>query len=582
MPADTAYQIKFKLPHHDCLGFANVRILFLTHSFNSLAQRLFVDLTEEGHEVSVEFDIADSVTEEAVALYQPNIILAPFLKRAIPDAVWRNNVCLVIHPGIVGDRGPSALDWAIQRGESTWGVTVLQANAVMDGGDVWATEIFPMGLEKKSSLYRNQVTEAASRAVKTAVVRYLEGECQPCPLEKWQDVHGEARPLMRQADRKINWESDDMRTVLRKIHAADGFPGVRDELFGSPCFLFDAHAEPDMAGRPGALLGWRGLGVVKATRNGAVRIGHVRRPNGEHTFKLPTSVAFALERESLPLLDDAGADGIRYEEVEGVGYLYFDFYNGAMSTAQCRRLLAAYRKACVRPTRVIVLMGGEGFWSNGFHLNLIEAANSPADESWNNIQAMDDLAEAIVRTTSHLTVAALAGNAGAGGAFLALTADLVWARPGIVLNPHYKNMGNLYGSELWSYTLPRRIGAERAQGIMQSRLPLGGEQARRMGIVDACFGTDLESFRNGVKERALELTVMPDYDGRLAAKIEARHRDESIKPLVLYREQELAEMRRNFYGFDPSYHYARHQFVHKVLHAWTPRHLCRHRDLRQP
>ncbi|MDE2309650.1 MAG: hydrogenase maturation protein [Betaproteobacteria bacterium] len=558
-----------------------MRILFLTHSFNSLTQRLFVDLAEEGHEVSIEFDIADSVTEEAVALYQPDIVIAPFLKRAIPDAVWRNNVCLVIHPGIVGDRGPSALDWAIQRGENEWGVTVLQANAVMDGGDIWAAETFPMHMEKKSSLYRNQATEAASRAVKAAVARYLGGGFSPCLLEQWPGARGKERPLMRQADRKINWESDDTHTVLRKIHAADGFPGVHDELFDSPCFLFDAHAEPGMAGLPGALLGWRGHGVVRATRDGAVRIGHVRRPDGEHTFKLPASVAFAAESESLPLLDNAGADGIRYEEADGVGYLYFDFYNGAMSTELCRLLLAAYRKACARPTRVIVLMGGEDFWSNGIHLNLIEAADSPADESWNNIQAMDDLAEAIIRTTSHLTITALAGNAGAGGAFLALTADLVWARPGIVLNPHYKNMGNLYGSELWTYTLPRRVGAEQAQGIMQNRLPLGAEQARRMGIVDACFGTDMESFRNEVKQRALELSAMPDYGERLAAKTGARQRDESIKPLVLYREAELVEMRRNFYGFDPSYHYARYQFVHKTPHAWTPRHLCRHRDIRQ-
>ena len=559
-----------------------MRLLFLTHSFNSLAQRLFVDMAEEGHDVSIEFDIADSVTEEAVALYQPDIILAPFLKRAIPEAIWRNHVCMVIHPGIVGDRGPSALDWAIQQGENEWGVTVLQANAVMDGGDVWAAETFSMCLEKKSSLYRNQVTEAASKAVRMAVARHLEGKFQPCPLEKWPGARGEERPLMRQADRKINWEVDSTRTVLRKIHAADGSPGVRDELFGSPCFLFDAHAEPDSAGCPGALLGWRGHGVVRATHDGAVRIGHVRRVDGEHAFKLPASIAFASALESLPLLDDAGADGIRYEEANGVGYLYFDFYNGAMSTAQCRLLLAAYRKACVRPTRVIVLMGGEDFWSNGIHLNLIEAADSPADESWENILAMDDLAEAIIRTTSHLTVAALAGNAGAGGAFLAMAADRVWARQGIMLNPHYKNMGNLYGSELWTYTLPRRAGAEQADSIMQNRLPLGAAQALRTGIADVCIGGDRASFRNEVKKRALELSIMPDYGECLTTKAVARQREESIKPLALYREAELAQMRRNFYGFDPSYHYARHQFVHKAPHAWTPRHLCKHRDIGQP
>lgn len=556
-----------------------MRILFLTHSFNSLAQRLFVDLTDAGHEISVEFDIADSVTEEAVTLYRPDLIVAPFLKRAIPATIWQNNVCLVVHPGIVGDRGPSALDWAIQRGECEWGVTVLQANEVMDGGAIWATESLSIGAEKKSSIYRNQITEAASRAVATAVARFAEGGFQPCPLEKWPNARGKLHPLMRQSDRRIDWERDDTQTVLRKIHAADGFPGVRDELFGAPCFLFDAHAEPALGGRPGELLGWRDHALVRATRDGAVRIGHVRRPDGAHPFKLPASVAFAAERQRLPELDATGADGIRYEEEDGVGYLHSDFYNGAMSTEQCQRLLAAYRDACTRPTRVIVLMGGEDFWSNGIHLNMIEAADSPADESMRNIEAIDDFAEAVLRTTSHLTVAAIANNAGAGGAFLALTADVVWARPGIVLNLHYKNMGNLYGSEFWTYTLPRRIGAEQAQRVMQDRLPLSGAQARRMGIVDDCFGEDAASFRSEVKKRALALAAAPDFGERLSAKIAARERDEAHQPLARYREAELAEMQRNFYGFDPSYHYARHQFVHKAPHAWTPRHLCRHRDV---
>ena len=54
-----------------------------------------------------------------------------------------------------------------------------------------------------------------------------------------------------------------------------------------------------------------------------------------------------------------------------------------------------------RPTKVIVLFGGTEFWSNGMDLNLIQAARSPADELWASINALDDLAEAIVRTRSY-------------------------------------------------------------------------------------------------------------------------------------------------------------------------------------
>ena len=90
--------------------------------------------------------------------------------------------------------------------------------------------------------------------------------------------------------------------------------------------------------------------------------------------------------------------------------------------------------------------------------NTIEAADEPAEESWRNITAMDDFVLEVLNTRSQLTIAALGGNAGAGGALMALAADRVYARRGVVLNPHYKGMGGLYGSEYWTYTLPRRVG----------------------------------------------------------------------------------------------------------------------------
>src|SRR5208282_6371018 len=100
-----------------------MRILLLTHTFNSLSQRLFVELEAAGHEVSVEFDVNDAVTHEAVDLFRPDCLVAPFLKRAIPETVWRRLPCFVVHPGVPGDRGPSALDWAILKAIPQWGVT---------------------------------------------------------------------------------------------------------------------------------------------------------------------------------------------------------------------------------------------------------------------------------------------------------------------------------------------------------------------------------------------------------------------------------------------------------------------------
>ncbi|MBS0306368.1 MAG: hydrogenase maturation protein, partial [Proteobacteria bacterium] len=67
---------------------------------------------------------------------------------------------------------------------------------------------------------------------------------------------------------------------------------------------------------------------------------------------------------------------------------------------------------------------------------------------------------------------------------------------------------------------------------------------------------------------------------RVAAKARRRAADEAERPLAAYRADELQCMQRNFYGFDPSYHVARDHFVHRRAHAWTPRHLARHRRAR--
>jgi putative two-component system hydrogenase maturation factor HypX/HoxX len=564
-----------------------MRILFLTRSFNSLAQRLYLDLSALGHELAVELDIADSVAEEAVALFRPALVIAPFLKRAIPESVWRHTPCLIVHPGIVGDRGPSALDWAITRGLPEWGVTVLQAQAEMDAGPVWAAERFVMRQATKSSLYRNEVTEAASRAVCRAVSHFA--ATGQAPAFEDSGARGRWQPLMRPPDRRIDWQHDDTDLVLRKLQAADGVPGVPDELFGLPCQLFDAHAESgwppgQAAAKPGQVVARRQHAVLRATRDAAVWIGHARRTDQADGFKLPVSQLFPGETLRLPAWDlpldapaAAGWRDIRYEGHASVGVLHFPFYNGAMGTRQCERLDEALRWALAQPPRVLLLLGGTDFWSNGIHLNLIEAADSPADESWRNINAIDDLTLTLIQATGHLVLAGLQGNAGAGGVFMALAADRVWTRSGVVLNPHYKNMGNLHGSEYWTYLLPRRLGARPSAWVMDHRLPMSAAQAAGRGLVDAVFGDTAAEFAHQALVRAQALAADPALDDWLRAKQARRLADEASRPLAAYRADELGRMRRNFYGFDPSYHIARSNFVRRVPPSWTPRHLAVHR-----
>jgi putative two-component system hydrogenase maturation factor HypX/HoxX len=564
-----------------------MKILFLTNSHNGLSQRAFVELTRRGHHVTVEFALTDAVMREAVELAKPDLIICPLLTKRIPDDIWSAHVCLIVHPGIRGDRGASSLDWAILEGCREWGVTILQAVAEMDAGDIWAWETCPVRPCSKSSLYRVEMTEAAIKALIRAVEKFERGE-PPTPLDYSDpEIVGRKRPTRKLSESTVDWNMPT-QDVLRSLWASDSRPGTPDELFGQKVLLSGIHPEDQLRGRPGAIIATRSGAICRATGDGAVWITRLQRqgaPSGRH-FK---RAAAELLREHLadvpevPIgLEEAAArpgtfSELRYEERDSVGYLQFDFHGGAMNTAQCERLQAAIRHVRDRPTRVLTLMGGTDFWSNGIHLLDIEAAESPADESWRNINAIDDVIRELLDIEDRLVVSALHGNAGAGGVIFALAADRVWARDGVVLNPHYKSMGGLYGSEYWTYLLPRRVGHARAHALVNELLPVAAVDALDMHLIDAVFPGALEQFLEQVRTAANHLANNPEYDSLIAAKRERRVKDEQIKSLAAYREEELEYMRRNFYGEDPSYHHARQAFVYQTRPVATPPHLARHR-----
>ncbi len=392
------------------------------------------------------------------------------------------------------------------------------------------------------------------------------------------------RPPVRQPERRIDWTADGTETVLRKLYAADSQPGVLDELLGAHWFLHGGHREDRLRGDPGQLLATHAEAVCRATTDGAVWIPQLRRrrtSGGPPTWALPAALALGADLPPLP--DLPGVTGpeqqpatswsdIVYRENGPVGYLRFSFAGGAMSTGRCRRLLAAYRAACTRPTSLLVLGGTRDFFSNGIHLGVIESSADPATESWENLLAMDDLVEAVLTTTDRLVVAALAGNAAAGGAMLALAADEVWCRHGAVLNPHYRLMG-LYGSEYWTHTLPRRAGARTAERLVRQALPVSAGTAHRMGLVDQVVRCGPGDFAGHVTRLANRTASAAHTAARIAGKKAALEQQQERRPLSVFREDELARMHRTFFDPDHPYHALRAAFVHKSPSDRTPEHL---------
>lgn len=174
-------------------------------------------------------------------------------------------------------------------------------------------------------------------------------------------------------------------------------------------------------------------------------------------------------------------------------YVYFDFYNGAMATDQCSHLIEAFdhvlsQSTSSSPVQAVVLMGG-AYFSNGIALNVIEAAVDPAMESWLNINRIDDVVQYLLQdfpSRNILTIAAIRGNAAAGGVALAAACDIVIAGQKVVLNPAYRALG-LYGSEYHTISYRGRCGQTNANKVLRSMTPISPLQAQQIGLVDYVF-----------------------------------------------------------------------------------------------
>ncbi|WP_026211752.1 enoyl-CoA hydratase-related protein [Longispora albida] len=540
-----------------------MRILLLVSAFNGLTQRIWDELRSRDHQVSVELSLGGHDLTESVHAAQPDLILCPFLKERVPAEIWRKWPTVIIHPGPPGDQGPSSLDRAIMDGAPSWGVTALQAVEEFDAGPIWAHRTFPMPSEppRKSALYNGQITEAAVACALEVVQHAQNPEFHPVPLaEIRRPIPGTSfRPVLKQEARSFDW-ADDAVDIVRRIRAADGWPGVRTVIAGQDVYAFDAStastASADApSGTPGQIIGQRAGHLLVAAGRGSVWIGQLRKPGG---VKLPATTVVPSEAPRM----QEGPDEICYRRRGPVGELTFQFYNGAAGTQQCHRLTAALRHAAQQDTKVLVLRGSHQVFCNGIHLGEIEAAEDPAGAAWDNIRAINAACRALIESPGQLTIAAFTGNAGAGGVMMALGADVVVAREGVILNPYY-DIG-LYGSELHTFTLPHRIGPERAAALLDEKLPIGTSRALGLGLVDIVGPGEPEVFDGWLSALAAR------YAEPAALRSVADAQKLAERPLDYYEVSELAEMAKDLFDDRSGFTAARSAFIHKLRPPGTP------------
>ncbi|SPJ79024.1 related to sensor protein hoxX [Fusarium torulosum] len=415
------------------------------------------------------------------------------------------------------------------------------------------------------------------------------------------------RPLLKAAERNFDTHQDSAKIISRKIRSADSQPGCLTKLFGNTNLyvyggIIEAGRNEDCDSEPGQIIGCRDGAVCVATCDGlGIWITHIRRvkrkvdsllwpkvPAVSGLLDLGYIDQSVLSRtESLrPIADWTKATWSTLQAIwidftsspgkNDVAFVYFEFYNGAMSTPQCSRLIEALEFiASHRSLDAVVLMGGDSYFSNGIALNVIEASRDPSAESWRNINRIDDVVHILLDVFPRkniTTVAALRGNCAAGGVALAAACDVVIVSSQSVLNPAYRAIG-LYGSEYHSLSYVGRCGPWGSKRILRDMLPLSASQAREIGLIDHVLPGSGDVLDTRIRDLVQRLIQTPYKPGIWKSYV-----DISAFGFTSARTLELSEMAKDFWSTrSQRYTSRRRDFVRKVKPSKTPLRFATHR-----
>ena len=546
-----------------------MKILLIISSFNSLSQSVYCKLQELEHKVFIKFAISKELMIEAVQEINPDIVFCPFLKQFIPNEIFENYPTFVLHPGIIGDRGHNSLDNAINDEVKQWGVVILKANEILDGGDIYAQSNFIMREESsKASIYRNEVTQATLKALEQFLQNYQNEDFIPT-----KQILNPIHKNLSQENRKINWQKDNTKQILKKINMSDSTPGVKDEILGVECYLFSAFIEDTLRGKTKEILAKRDGAICIGTIDGAIWILQIQELG---SFKLPATYVLkdkikGIEEKRIPLVIEDERKSfyeLRVQRKDEIAYLYFNFHNGAMTSTQCIKLKYAIeylKEEC----KVLVLMGADDFFSNGIHLNILEDSKKQGEDGWSNINAMNEAVKAVLLCDEIITVASFNKNSGAGGVFLGLACDYAISSENTIFNPHYKTLG-LSGSEYHTFILPKRVGQTKSKELLENCLPINANYAKKINMIDEVY--PFEDYQEKLEIFCENLLKNEDtFEEFIDRKKDFL--EQELPLMEECKEKELQIMYDEFWEKSSSFHTLRYDFVHKIKPKNTPKRL---------
>jgi methionyl-tRNA formyltransferase len=193
--------------------------------------------------------------------------------RILPPAVLEcpRCGCLNLHASILPRyRGAAPITWAIVRGETETGVSLMQMDAGLDTGPLFAVRRVPIGADETADELAVRLGAVAAAMVADELVRAVRGQL---PSTAQREDQATLAPLLKKEDGRIDWTAS-VGQIHDLVRGMRPWPGAYTHV--GPKLLKVLATRPSAyrcdAAAPGTVVAADASGVLVACADGPIEI----------------------------------------------------------------------------------------------------------------------------------------------------------------------------------------------------------------------------------------------------------------------------------------------------------------------
>lgn len=213
----------------------------------------------------------------AIRELQPDVMIVAAYGLILPQDVLDvpSCGCVNVHASLLPRwRGAAPIQAAILAGDESSGVCLMQMDAGLDTGPVFACTEIAIGENDTAAGLHDRIAAAGGALLVKTLHAILDGSLPAVPQDDARATHA---PKIKPADAELDWRRP-AGELQRQVRAFDPVPGAWFVFEGERIKCWSAHVAGDSRAAPGTVLRADGDGIVVACASGALVLESLQRP----------------------------------------------------------------------------------------------------------------------------------------------------------------------------------------------------------------------------------------------------------------------------------------------------------------